>query len=776
MLDARSQGSPEQQTSRTPTGRSDALASSGHDDAELNVSLRRRINGRAPRIAGVRHPHRGRSSVLVLAMLIFVTALTGSIGSADPASGTMSTPTLSSDEAGVLTISWIAPSPAPRDYRIRWARADLKYLSFSADNEDHRGNDYPAGASTSLVLRDLTPGVSYKVAIRARFGGNGEREWSGPWTQEVRLQVFEAVAPPAASDLAATADENGVDLSWTSPEHDAISGYRILRGADAASLTSLVADTGSTDTSYRDETVSAGSDYAYAVVVLSSSGESPQSATVTVSVPEAASATATIQARPLYRVPATLAVELSGFSGTVTYNWQRIGADGATLVQDAVGTGATYTLTDADAGKRLRVEVSSSGGQGEDDLEAVSLATPIILAAATCDAPQVSAEADQILTTSVGIGVWSGETAYGFSSLAGNAAGSLGSTGFTTTDKNSYTIDQLSVSVSGQLWLSLASSLDKRERDSLALYVCDQRFVISDAVASTDATNSYVWLDSGLDWSLFVNRTIRLVQNEPDADEEDDRIGVRSDSNPRSTSSTSLRIASTAKTTATVTATVTAAGTFYLRHSPRNKDSWTTLSSQIVTAAGDITYSLTGLRENRYYDVEVSSSSTFASDVASKSFQNRPGRLDFSTGETTSGYRAAGIAGNANTLWVTIDRGHASGGNSIYKAFKLTPSSQHGDHDSSKSFTGGQGNHTSGGSWYSNNRLYGIDYSQLRWYVYAIPGYWRDGGKERVLPSEHRLAAGHLGQRRHGLGYSASQSGLGLFTHAEVRHGRRTQA
>ena len=693
------------------------------------------------------------SIVVVLALLIGVAAVAAVAGSSsyavDP-EGTMAEPTLSSDEAGVLTISWTAPTPTPRDYRIRWARADLKYLSFSADNEDHRGNEYPASASTSLVLRDLTPGASYKVEMRARFGGNGEREWSGPWTQEVRLQVFEAVTPPAAATgLAATADEDGVDLIWTAPEHDAITGYRILRGADAASLTSLVADTGSTDTSYRDETVTGGSDYAYAVVVLSSSGESPQSATATVSVPEAttesASATATIQARPLYRVPAVLAVDLSGFSGTVTYNWQRIGADGSTLEQDAVGTGATYTLTDADAGKRLRVEVSSSGGQGEDDIEAVSAATPIILAAAACDAPEISAEANQILTTNLGIGVWSGQTIYGFSSLAGSAAGSLGATGFTTTERNGHVIDRLSVSVSGQLWLSLASILDKRDRDSLALYVCDQRFVISDAVAWPDATNSYVWLDSGLDWSLFVNRTIRLVQNEPDPDEEDDRIGVRSDSNPRSTSSTTLRIASTGKTTATVTATVTAAGTFYLRHSPRNKDSWTTLSSQTVTSAGDITYSLTGLRENRYYDVEVSSSSTFDSDVASKSFQNRPSRLDFSTGENTSGYRAAGIAGNADTLWVTIDRGHASGGNSIYKAFKLTPSSQHGDHDSNKSFTGGQGNHSSGGSWFSNNRLYAIDFSQTRWYVYAIPGYWRDGGKERVLPSEHSYPQGIWG-------------------------------
>ncbi|MYH31792.1 MAG: hypothetical protein F4137_23805, partial [Acidobacteria bacterium] len=695
---------------------------------------------------------RPRDGALALALLLCLAGLAGSIGSAGAAAGEMAEPTLTSDEAGVLTISWAAPSPAPADYRVRWAREDLRYLSFSADDEDHRGNVYPGGASTSLVLRDLTPGATYKVSMRARFGGGGEREWSGPWTPEVRLQVLDAVAPPpAATGLAATADEDGVDLTWTAPPHDGITGYRILRGADAATLATLVADTGSTDAGYRDETVAPGSEYAYAVVVLSPSGESPPSTTVTVSVPaaagDAAGAAVAIEARPLYRVPAVLAAAPSGFDGEVTYNWQRIGADGVTLERDAVGSGASYTLSDADAGKRLRVEVSSGGGQGEEAVEAVSSATPIILAAATCAAPGISAEATEVLVAGLRIGAWPGRDRHGFSSASGGAVGSLAATGFTTTASNGHAIDEVSVSVGGRLSLSLASSLGKADRDSLALYVCDERFALSDAVVWPDATHSYVWLDSGLDWSLFVDRAIRLVQNEPAADaaggdsELEDELARRGRSDTRTTSSTTIGVASTGKTTATATATVTAAGTFYLRHSPRNQDSWTTLAGQTVTAAGDITFSMTGLRENRYYDAEVSSSSTFASDVASTSFQNRPAHLDFSTGESAV---ARGIAGDANTLWITID--HAlGGGNSTFKAFRLTPSSRHGEHDTGKSFTGGQGNHSSGGSWYTDRRLFAVDYSQTRTYVYAIPGYWRDGGKELRLPAAHAFPQGIWG-------------------------------
>ena len=67
------------------------------------------------------------------------------------------------------------------------------------------------------------------------------------------------------------------------------------------------------------------------------------------------------------RVPAVLGVDLSGISdgdGTsniadnATYKWQRIAEDGTTLLADAIGSEATYKLTDDDAEKRIRVEVS----------------------------------------------------------------------------------------------------------------------------------------------------------------------------------------------------------------------------------------------------------------------------------------------------------------------------------------------------------------------------------------------------------------------------------
>ena len=50
-------------------------------------------------------------------------------------SGTVTGFTLSSDAPGSLTIGWDPPSPAPTDYRIRFAPTDQDFLSWNAANE-----------------------------------------------------------------------------------------------------------------------------------------------------------------------------------------------------------------------------------------------------------------------------------------------------------------------------------------------------------------------------------------------------------------------------------------------------------------------------------------------------------------------------------------------------------------------------------------------------------------------------------------------------------------
>ena len=89
-----------------------------------------------------------------------------------------------------------------------------------------------------------------------------------------------------------------------------------------------------------------------------------------------AAGTPAVTAPNVFRVPAVLGVDLSGITDTdgttgiatnATYKWQRFAADGTTLDTDSIGTDATYTLTDADAGKTLKVVVSftDDGGTSE---------------------------------------------------------------------------------------------------------------------------------------------------------------------------------------------------------------------------------------------------------------------------------------------------------------------------------------------------------------------------------------------------------------------------
>ena len=81
---------------------------------------------------------------------------------------------------------------------------------------------------------------------RARYtnGGQNNGAWSGPWTETLTTRVKDD--PPAApTGLAASqVAHDSVTLTWTDPEDTSITGYRVLRGTDANSLSAMTEDTG----------------------------------------------------------------------------------------------------------------------------------------------------------------------------------------------------------------------------------------------------------------------------------------------------------------------------------------------------------------------------------------------------------------------------------------------------------------------------------------------------------------------------------------------------
>ena len=196
---------------------------------------------------------------------------------------------LAGSEPGQLVIIWETPEPAPTDYRIGWAQANLDFLSYTDADEAERANVYPDGDVNTLTLNDLTPGEEYKVHIRSRYhdGEHSDSPWSGPWTETATQRVKDH--PPAAPTglTASQVSHNSLTLSWDVPQHTGITGYRILRGDDAASLSSMETDTGNNSTEYTDATVEPETTYHYVVLALSPDGDGDQSGTVIATTPAA---------------------------------------------------------------------------------------------------------------------------------------------------------------------------------------------------------------------------------------------------------------------------------------------------------------------------------------------------------------------------------------------------------------------------------------------------------------------------------------------------------
>ena len=194
---------------------------------------------------------------------------------------------LASSEPGQLVITWETPEPVPTDYRIRWAQASLGFLSYRDANEAERANVYPDGGVNTLTLNNLTPGEEYKVHIRSRYydGEHSDSRWSGPWTETATQRVKDH--PPAApTGLAASqVSHNSLTITWDDPQDARITGYRVLRGTTAGSLSAVAADTGSVSTEYTDTAVEPETTYHYAVVALSPDGDGDQSGTVSVTTP-----------------------------------------------------------------------------------------------------------------------------------------------------------------------------------------------------------------------------------------------------------------------------------------------------------------------------------------------------------------------------------------------------------------------------------------------------------------------------------------------------------
>ena len=192
----------------------------------------------------------------------------------------------------------------------------------------------------------------------------------------------------------------------------------------------------------------------------------------------AATGAPSITAPNVFRVPAVLTAHapanladangIHGVEHTATYTWQRFSSDGTTLERDGIGHGPTYTLTDADAGKRLKVQFRFRDDAGYAE-GLTSAATPVITGAAACAAPTLTGDFTLIggarrITVAP---VFSG---YGFYATA--PASNLEHPQFTSAAGHTYEITYVN-NATAVFSVRFDKSIYEQDRPRLQLHACD---------------------------------------------------------------------------------------------------------------------------------------------------------------------------------------------------------------------------------------------------------------------------------------------------------------
>ena len=130
--------------------------------------------------------------------------------------------------------------------------------------------DGNAGSATSYTDRSVSPEDSFVYRVKA-VSPTGVSQWSSYARADIPTEEDLAPSGLSAKAVFDGGDSAGVALAWDAPAADAasVTGYEILRAVGDGDLATLVADTGSADTTYTDDTATkAGESYAYRVKAL----------------------------------------------------------------------------------------------------------------------------------------------------------------------------------------------------------------------------------------------------------------------------------------------------------------------------------------------------------------------------------------------------------------------------------------------------------------------------------------------------------------------------
>jgi fibronectin type 3 domain-containing protein len=187
------------------------------------------------------------------------------------------------------------------------------------------------------------------------------------------------ITPPAAPVLTGAAQGLTVDLSWSTPADGGapITGYQVLRGTSASSLSPLANASGTT---YADSTGTPGQTYFYAVKATNSAGTGAASNAVSatpVTTPGASALTATAGAGS---VALSWSAPFDGGSSVTGYVVERGTTSGQRSTLTTLPAGSTsYTDSAVTAGTTYRYAVHATNAMGDGPSSSEVSATPYAL-------------------------------------------------------------------------------------------------------------------------------------------------------------------------------------------------------------------------------------------------------------------------------------------------------------------------------------------------------------------------------------------------------------
>ena len=290
-------------------------------------------------------------------------ATTGTAEAPDPPAG------LSATASGRtrIDLSWSAPSDdggsAVTGYRIDVSSGGSGWRTLVANT---------GSTGTTYSHTGLSAGTMYHYRVSAiNSAGAGRPSAAASATTERQSEPPPPLAtvPGAATGLSATsAGQSRIDLSWIAPSNDggaAVTGYRIEVSPDGQTWSDLVADTGSTGTTYSHTGLSPGTTRYYRVLAINSVGTGNPS--------NLANATTERESEPprlpTLSVPPTEAVESDesavfevrlskASSEVVTVDYETSDGDGgAKAGSDYTATAGTLELAPGSTAGRIRVPV-----------------------------------------------------------------------------------------------------------------------------------------------------------------------------------------------------------------------------------------------------------------------------------------------------------------------------------------------------------------------------------------------------------------------------------